>query len=458
MKTKQIFITFLIFLFLLGYYYIFEVKKKKEDIIKKEKEEKIFPDLKKENITEIFIKNENGKFLFKKVGADWELFEPIHDLADNSAIDSIANAYINRKMVQKIEKANLQDFGLTNTASVIETEIKTSDGKFLKLNIGDKNPTGNYVYIIKPEMPEIVYITDSDIRTWCEKKLFDYRYRYIVKFDENKITKIEVNIKDKGKNYIIEKKDDGWHIIKPFKDIAKKEKVTSLISSFKTTMGKSMEKPTDENLKKYGLASPFEYIKFYEGDKEHIIYIGKYFKDKYSYYIKTNRIKEIMEMPDYVYTNLTKAEDIRNKQIIIFESQQVKKIEIKSGDKLIVAEKIKDKKGVENWEYKHTKNINKEEKKKLSMWTVSSEIFNADFKERIKVDEKINEKEKYGLEKDDRYIRLFDGNNNIIGTVFIGKKIEGKEEIYVKVPERKEIYIIEARHISNVSLPGIEIK
>ncbi len=458
MKTKQIFITFLIFLFLFGYYYIFEVKKKNEDRIKKESEEKIFPDLKKENITEIFVKNENGKFLFKKVGADWELFEPVRDFADNSAADSIANAYANRKMIQKIEKANLQDFGFTNTVSTIETEIKTSDGKTLKLNIGDKNPTGSYVYIIKPEMPDTVYITDSDIRTWCEKKLFDYRYRYVVKFDENKITKIEINLKDKEKNYVIEKKEDGWHIIKPFNDLAKKDRVTSLISSFKTTMAKSMEEPTDENLKKYGLTSPSEYAKFYEGDKEHILYIGKYFKDKYSYYIKTNRIKEIMEMPDYVYTNLTKAEDIRNKQIIIFESEQVKKIEIKAGEKFIVAEKIKDKRGVENWEYKQIKNIDKEQKKKLSMWTVSSEIFNTDFKERIKEDDKINEKEKYGLEKDDRYIRLFDGNNNIIGTVFVGKKIEGKEDVYVKVPERKEIYIIEARHINNMSLPDMEAK
>ncbi len=458
MKTKQIFITFLIFLFLLGYYYIFEVKKKKEDIEKKESEERIFPELKKENVTEVFIKNENGKFLFKKVGADWKIFEPIHDFADNSAIDNIINAYANRKMIQKIDNPNLSDFGLTNTASVIETEIKTSDGKNLKLNIGDKNPTGIYTYILKPENPNIVYITDSDIKSWCEKKLFDYRYRYLLRLDENKVSKIEVNINDKEKKFILEKKADEWHLIQPIQDIARKDRVNSLISSFKTTMAKSMEEPTSINLKKYELLTPKEYIKFYEGDKEHIIYIGKSDKEKYSYFVRTNRIKEILEIPDYVYTNLTKAEDMRNKQIIIFEQEKVKKIEIKTGNKFIVAEKIKDKKGVENWEYKETQNIDKEQKKKISMWTVSSELFNSDYKEKIKEDEKVNEKEKYGFEKDDKYIRLFDGDNKVIGTVFIGKKVEGKEDIYVKVPERKEIYTIEARHINNMSLPDTEIK
>jgi len=456
MKNKQIFIAFIILVLLGSYYYIFEVKKKQEDIKKKENEEKLFPDLKKENITEVQVINKNGKFVFKKSGNDWEMIEPIKDFADNSSVDSIANSYANKKGNQRIEKANPADFGLTKTAEFIETEIKTSDNKVYKLNIGDKNPTGSYVYVQKPEMPDTVYMTESDFRTWCEKSLFDYRYKYLLKVDEEKINKIIVNTKEK--KYTLEKTQDGWQMISPFKDIARKDRISSLIGSFKSAMAKSMEKPTEENLKKYKLKNPSEYIKFIEGDKEHIIYIGAGNKEKYSYYMRTNRIDDILEMPDYIYNNLLKADEIRNKQIVIFSQEMVKKIEIKYGDKYILAEKVKDKKGIENWEYKQTKNIDKNKIKNISMYTVSSELFNSDYKEKIKEDDKINEKEKYGIEKDNRFIRLYEANDKVIGTVLIGSKIKDKDEIYVKVPERKEIYIIESRHITNLSLPDFEIK
>lgn len=336
MKNKQILITFIILVLLGSYYYLFEVRKKQEDIKKKEYEEKLFPDLKRENITEVQVINKNGKFVFKKSGNDWEIVEPIKDFADNSSIDNIVNAYSNKKGIQKIEKANPSDFGLTKTDELIETEVKTSDNKIYKLNLGDKNPTGSYVYVQKPEMPDTVYITEADFKTWCEKTLFDYRYKYLLKVDEEKINKIVVDTKEK--KYTLEKNQDGWQVISPFKDIARKDRVSSLIGSFKSAMAKSMEKPTEENLNKYKLKNTKEYIKFIEGEKEHIIFIGKADKDKYSYYMRTNRIDDILEMPEYIYNNLLKADEIRNKQIVIFSQEMVKKIEIKYGDKYILAE------------------------------------------------------------------------------------------------------------------------
>jgi hypothetical protein len=453
MKGKQIIVSLIVLVLLSVYLYFGELKKRQQKEMEKNKKETIYPDFKKDDISEITVKTIKQKFILKKTGNDWLITEPISTYADETTIGSILDRHSAAKSDRIIEQTNLSDYGLDKPEVYIEF---TGKDKAFKLNMAGYNPTGDSAYASIPGNTTTVYLVPKHLRLDCDKELKDFRYKGLMKFTDDKVTEIVVNLKDKDKRYKLKKEGEWWYVVSPVSKTAKNERVTTYLSYMKNTGIKNFIDSKDEA--KYGLSAPSEFIEVYLDKDKKRVYFGKEEKSQNSRYAKSTEHKEILEIPDYIYNGISKLDEIINKQVFLFMQDKVEKISVKYGDKSIVAQKYKDKNGTEQWKYLEFKNIPAKKKSSIYIFGVASNLYWQEYKSVIEKFDQKDEAEKYGLVPGLAEIKLYGKNDELFGTLILGGKVQGKEEIYVKVPEKNIIYTIDANYVKNINLPDLEVK
>ncbi len=454
MKGKQILISLLILVLLSVYLYFGEIKKRQKKEIEQNKQETIYQDLKKDDVTEIVVQTIENKVICKKVGNDWMMVEPLKTFADDSIIGSIIERHSSAKSSRIIEDADLSEYGLDKPEVYIE--LVTKD-KTYRLNMAGYTPVGDSAYAALPGNTKTVYIIPKHLRLDCDKELKDFRYKGLMKFTDEKVKEIVVNLKDKDKKYRLRKDGDWWWIISPVSKTAKNDRINTYLSYMKNTGIKKFL--GIENSEKYGLADLNEYIEVHLDNKEiKKAYFGKEDKSQNSRYAKSTDQEEILEIPDYIYNGISKLDEIANKQVFLFNQDKVEKISVKYGEKSIIARKYKDKKDIEKWEYLEFKNIPSKKKSSIYIFGVASNLYWQEYKSVIDKFDQKDEAEKYGTIPGLAEIKLYGKNDELFGTVILGNKVEGKEEIYVKVPEKNIIYTIDSNYVKNINLPDLEVK
>lgn len=453
MKGKQIIVAFIILVLLSVYLYFGEIKKRQKQETEKNKEETIYQDLKKDDVTEIVVKTQDEKFICKKVGNDWMLEHPIKDHADDGTIGSILDRHSTAKANRIIKEATLADYGLDKPEVYIEFITKD---KTHTLNMSGYTPTGESAYAVKPGDTSTVYLVPKHMRLDCEKELKDFRYKGLLKFTDDKVTEIIVNLNEKDKKYKLRKEGEWWYIVSPVSKTAKNERVSTYLSYFKNTGIKNFIDVKDAA--KYGLSNPAEYIEVHLDKDIKKIYFGKEDKSKDSRYAKSTDRNDLAEIPAYIYNGISKLDEITNKQVFLFMQDKVEKISVKYGDKSIVAKKRKDDKGGEKWDYIEFKNISDKKKSSIYIFGVASNLYWLEYKSIIDKFDQKKEAEEYGTIPGHAEIKLYGKNDELFGTLILGNKVKDKDEIYAKVPEKNLIYTIPSNYVQNINLPDLEIK
>jgi len=453
MKGRQIIISLLILILLSVYLYFGEIKKRQKKEIEKNKQETIYQDLKKDDITELVVKTIENKYVCKKTGNDWMVVEPVKSYADEGVIGSIIERHSAARSSRVIEDANLADYNLDNPEVYIE--LITKD-RTCRLNMSGYNPIGDSAYAAIPGNTKTVYLVSKDLRLDCDKELKDFRYKGLMKFTDEKVKEIVVNLKDKDKKYKLRKDGDWWWIVSPVSKTAKNDRITTYLSYMKNTGTKNFIDTKEEE--KYGLLNSMEYIEFYTDKEVQKAYFGKEDKSKNSRYAKSTLQNGVLEIPDYIYNGISKMDEITNKQLFLFMQDKVEKISVRYGDKSITAKKNKDKKGAEKWEYLEFKNIDNKKKPSIYIFGVASSLYWLEYKSVIEKFDQAKEAAEYGLIPGLAEIKLYGKDDQLFGTVILGGKVNGKEEIYAKVPEKNVIYTVDASFVKNLNLPDLEVK
>src|SRR5208337_1040149 len=172
-----------------GYFYFFDIVKKKKDYDIKMRDEMLFYGLKKDDITSVIVTNRDTKsrIVVDKTGNGLMIDYPIKSYADEVGVNTILDNYptiIADRTIDSFTAQDMADFDLNTPYAT--TEIITKDKKVFKINIGAYNPMKTLVYAMKPENPKVVYLLDHNIRVYCEKTLFDYRDKTPIRLDMDK--------------------------------------------------------------------------------------------------------------------------------------------------------------------------------------------------------------------------------------------------------------------------------
>lgn len=450
MKGKQILIAFIALVLLASYFYFFSIKKKQDEQKAKDAASVIFPDVKAEDITEAALKLKDAVVTLKKTGSEWDMTGPLKVPADQNMMKSVLNHIAGAKAGRKIEGALLADFGLTTPAAYISyVDRKNKKGTVYMAGL---NPTGESAYGYKEGDNSTVFLLDKDMRGTCDKTVKDFRYKGLLRYAEDDMTKLEVNLKDK--KYTMEKSGGEWYVTAPIRKLAKSDRAT-VVSSY--AVNSNIKEYLDASAAgKYGLLNPSEYVKIYENGKEHTIYFGMRVTQNASVYAKSDFQPGIVEIPDYIYNGPSRLDEVINKQVIIFKQENVIGVSVNYGDKAIKA--VRNAPGKRpDWIIKEAKGIEKKDMGSFNTGTLVSSIAYAEFRQVIINPDSLKEASEYGLSPAAAEIIMVDKDGKLIGKLLVGAK-KGTDEVYVKNTEKNTVYVIPESSIKNMAIPGLELK
>jgi hypothetical protein len=339
MKPKTTLILLVVFAVLLASVLLFESRSK----VRRETEEKgkKLVDLASADVEKITLKNEAGTFTFKKDDkGEWLIIEPLEAKADSSEVSRLADDFSSLKF-ERIIEAEGGDPAKYEIPKKELTLWYKGQSQPVKLLIGMENPLDNTLFAKREDDKRIVLLPGY-LKSNLEKKTFDFRQKDIFKFEPEDVGSIKVKAKDIS--WQAQKKEADWFLEIPVRALAKKSRVEDVLRALSNLRAKEFvaEQKQEAEIAKFGLKEP-EYsvtLNFPAKNQEVVFSLHK--QDE-TVYATSSISTKIVIAEGQVLTDIEKkAEDLREKQVVVFNSWEASKVSVKRGDLTLTVDKAKD--------------------------------------------------------------------------------------------------------------------
>jgi hypothetical protein len=441
MKFRTTLILFVVFLGLLAFIFLFDVK----NAGKEEPGDKLV-DLVSDDVERIVFKTEEETITFTKEGNEgWLISEPIEAKADKFEVDRIARDFSNLSIERVVEEepTDLEKYGIPQKEITLSFKDKEEP---VKLLVGMENPLDQKFFAKREDEARVVLISSTH-KSLFEKKVFDFREKSIFKFETDAVKGIKLRSGDI--QWEAEKSEEEWFLKKPVDSLAKKNDITSLLSSLSDLKAKEFvsESKSDEVIKKYHLNAPDNTIELsLPLENQEVTFAIQKTEDKV--YATTSLSPKIIEVEDTILAKLEKApNDLRDTEIADFYSWEVNKVSLERGNLniTVVEDEEEDK-----WHFDSTEQ-EEADKDKIDEFIRKIEALQAE----AFIDPPVNLAE-FGLEPAEAkvtiWVKEYEEKSKEI-TVLIGKMIKEKAEKAEKDREEPSEEKAEAEEKT-----GVEVK
>jgi hypothetical protein len=415
-----------------GVLFLKKQDKKREDI--KQKEGKLLT-IDKEKIKEIFLEPSNIHIV--KDSTEWKIVSPVQTDGDKSSIDAVVNMFDFAKIERTVSADPTQyaSFGLNPPqGEMIIVHDKGADTLFM----GDKTPTGSFVFARRSGSPEVIMTTTS-LQSNIEKKLFDVRNKEVLEFDKNQIRTF--TLQTPKSSFTLEKEGSNWKLAKPIAEKADDTKVNEILNRLDGERAKEFIDEDPVDLGKYGLSKPTTTVNLFLGENraQKSLLIGM---SKGNQYFAKDVTRKPVFLVDSSFVGVLKPTlfNLRNKKLADITSSDVNKIELIHSDSTITAEK--DTAG--NWL------LTAPEQHKAKNWkftTVASSVSSLQAKEFVT--DSPGSLKPYGLDKPVVRARLFKDGNLLVDLELGAVK---NDNVYARVADQKAVYLVEKSLVEKLKL------
>ncbi|MCD6521150.1 DUF4340 domain-containing protein [Candidatus Calescamantes bacterium] len=249
---------------------------------------------------------------------------------------------------------------------------------------------------------------------WSEKKEKP-KDTQIFKVEKDKITEITLEDKETKEKVVLKKENKEWKMLEPHPWEVDQEKINEMVEELSTLEAERAFKEGEVKLEECGLKEPTYAVHFKAEEKTHTLLVGKKSPIGYQYYVKKEDSPTVYILAGYTLDKFKKsALDLRERRIVKFEVDEVKKLALAYPENKIVIEKKDDK-----WE------ITSPLKTDGDKWNIEDflrDLKNLKAKEFIEDDAK--DLSKYGLDNPPIKIELWLGKDMAYKGVNFGKTEE----------------------------------
>jgi hypothetical protein len=314
-----------------------------------EARDKVF-DVEAEKISAVRIKSSAGESSSLVKDKDtWMLKTPFAARADQSEVSGITTNLASlevRTVVDETPK-DVQQYGLTQPR--IEVAFKAGAGdKERKLLIGEKTATGGDLYAKRDNEPR-VFLISGYLDTTFDRKPFDLRDKSILKFDRDKVDRVEIAYD--GVRIEAVKSGLDWLLTAPVKARADYSAVEGLITRLQSAQMKAVaaETPSPANLDQWQLTKPALTATVAAGSSRASLAFGKATPEGDVYARDTSQAMVVTVGKDILDDVRKEPTDFRRKDIFEFRPFNVSRLEITRGSDTHVFEKTKAADNAEKW-------------------------------------------------------------------------------------------------------------
>jgi hypothetical protein len=296
-----------------------------------------------DQIQQVEIKKKDVEPTVVKRGNDgkWQLVAPKPTGADQDAVNSMMSTLASLSSDRLVEEkaADLATFGLH--APALEVIITKKDGKTEKVLVGDETPTGSGAFVKTANDPRVFTIAGYN-KSSFDKTWSDLRDKRLLTFDQDKLTRVELNAKGQSIEFGKNNKNE-WTILEPKPLRADGFQVEELIRKLKDArMDTSI---SEEDAKKAGSSfaagQPVAVAKVTDAAGTQQIEVRK---NKDDYYARSSVLEGVHKIGSDFGQGLDKGlDDFRNKKLFDFGFNEPNRVEVKTAAQTINLQKSGEK-------------------------------------------------------------------------------------------------------------------
>lgn len=325
-----------------GFYYVYEVRLAPERERAQTRKGRVLQ-AEAADVTGVEIKRKDDTLTLARAGDGWELKAPVTARGDRARIDEMLTTVLTAKIDREIDPkpAALADFGLDRPAADIMLTLK--DGKTVGLALGNKTPTGVWVYAREAGKPAVVALPDGVLRE-ATKPASDFRDRTIVGVDRKEVSGFDVT--SDGETVSVAHVGDAWRITRPKELPADTEAVGDMFEKLTTAKVKDFVAESPPSPAPYGLDHPLRLAIHTGKDKDRAtrtLLIGRNDTDKKGIYAMREGEPSVLLLPEDVVKAIPRTvAALRDKQVVAVDRDKVTRVEVASPKGTVTLTKDKD--------------------------------------------------------------------------------------------------------------------
>ena len=346
-STKPLIILAVVLGALIGLYYYDQKKPVTPE--GSEARDKVF-DVEADKISSLRLKSSAGEAssLVKEKDA-WILRTPLSTRADQSEVSGITTNLASLEVGAVVDQnpKDVQQYGLAQPR--IEVAFKTgANDKERRLLIGEKTAMGGDLYAKRDNEPR-VFLISGYLETTFDRKPFDLRDKSVLKFERDKVDRIEI-VRDAGRVEAVKSGLD-WVLTSPVKARADYSAVESLITRLQSAQMKSVaaDSASPADLEKWQLAKPSVTATVAAGSSRASLAFGNATPEGDVYARDMSQPMVVTVGKDLLDDVSKEPSDLRRKDIFEFRPFNLSRLEITRGSETHVFEKTKGSDNTEKW-------------------------------------------------------------------------------------------------------------
>jgi hypothetical protein len=347
-STKPLIALVVVFGGLLAYLYFVDAKKPVTPE-GTEARDKVF-DVEADKIQSLQIVSSTGETtsLVRKDDT-WQLTQPIASRADETEVSGITSNLSSLEIQSVVDEnpKDLKQYGLAEPK--VRVAFRTgANGPERRLVIGTKTPTGGDLYAKRDDEAR-VFLIPAYVDTTFDRKPFDLRDKTILKFDRDKVDRLELS--GAGKKVEAVKTGLDWQLTSPVKARADFSVVEGIVSRLQSAEMKSVvtENPTEADLQKYGLDRPVATATVGAGSSRAALALGQTTPENDVYARDLSAPLVVTVASDLLEDVRKDPADLRRKDIFEFRPFNVSRLEIRRDASTDVFEKTKGADNTDTW-------------------------------------------------------------------------------------------------------------
>lgn len=293
------------------------------------------------DIEGISIKRATDTIRLKRVENGWEMLEPVKTRGDRGPIDevllSLTTARVDREVAANPQK--LGEFGLDPATAEVRLDVK-GRAEPLTLLVGEKSPTGAWVYAKEAGKPAVVTLSEVTARD-VTRPAADFRDKTIVAFDRKAVTAIDIEVD--GQRFTVEAGEPGkWHIAKPSAYPADGDMIADFLDKLEGAKAKEFV-GDGTPLSRYGLDKPSRVTLWIGKDKDRSsksLSFGATDAAKQGVYVMRDGDQSVLLAPEELWKAVPKTvAALRDKVVVAYAYDKANRIQVDSGRGTVTLEK-----------------------------------------------------------------------------------------------------------------------
>jgi Domain of unknown function (DUF4340) len=207
-------------------------------------------------VTRLSLKTAAGEMELQKQGDHWQIVKPLRARADDQKVNDLIAQITTSRIAQFVadDAGDLHPYGLTDPRGTV-TIFTADDKQGQVLQIGGVPEKEKDQVYVRFAPRKFVYTLPNKIETILSTRPNDLRDRHLVRFDQNQLDRITIDVPGKTKT-VLARKDQNWTIVnrnnRPA-NAAEARRLTDLLAGEQVT---NFVADVASDLPKYGLDKP----------------------------------------------------------------------------------------------------------------------------------------------------------------------------------------------------------